>query len=160
MHIHFQLEVQTQQFGQLRGSSLTVWNILSQCEMSGKEDTVRLILDKHESQFSNSAITMTKENVISLLTLPPHTSHNLRPLDCNISVHTEYTWCGRKVKCLSTLWTNRQRSCLPLHMAVTLTPAVDSVQIWTCYSCYAIVESVWSEVVFVMYITKMDMQNF
>jgi len=23
------------------------------------------------------------------------------------------------------------------------------LQVWTCYSCYAIVESVWSEVVFV-----------
>ena len=29
----------------------------------------------------------------------------------------------------------------PLHMAVRLTPAVDSVQVSTCYSCYAIVES-------------------
>jgi len=31
-------------------------------------------------------------------------------------------------------------------MAVRLTPAVDSVQVWTCYSCYAIVKSVWSGV--------------
>ena len=61
---------------------------------------------------------------------------------------------------LATLCTNRQCCCLPLHMAVRLTPAVDSVQVWTCYSCYAIVESVWSEVVFVRCVTKMDRQKF
>ena len=58
------------------------------------------------------------------------------------------------------LCTNRQRCCLPLHMAVRLTPAIDSVQVWTCYSCYAIVESVWSEIVFVRCVTKMDWQKF
>jgi len=70
------------------------------------------------------------------------------------------TWCGRKVMRLATLCVNWQRCCLPLHMAVRLTPAVDSVQAWTCYSCYAIVESVWSEVVFVRCVTKMDRQKF
>ena len=48
----------------------------------------------------------------------------------------------------------------PLYMAVRLIPAVDSVQVWTCYSCYAIVESVWSEVVFVRCVRKMDRQKF
>jgi hypothetical protein len=52
------------------------------------------------------------------------------------------TRCGRKVMGLATLCTNRQCCCLPLHMAVRLTPAVDSVQVLTCYSCYAIGESV------------------
>ena len=61
---------------------------------------------------------------------------------------------------LATLYTNRQSCCLPLHMAVRLTPVVDSVQVWTCYSCYAIVESVWSEVVFVRCVTKTDRQKF
>ena len=58
-----------------------------------------------------------------------------------------YTRCARKVMRLETLCTNRQCCCLPLHTAVRLTLAVDSVQVWTCYSCYTIVESVWSEVV-------------
>jgi hypothetical protein len=40
-----------------------------------------------------------------------------------------YTRCNRKVKRLAMLCTNRQRCCLPLHMAVRLTPAVDSVQV-------------------------------
>ena len=61
---------------------------------------------------------------------------------------------------LATLCTNRQRRCQPLHTAVRLTPAVDSVQVWTCYSRYSIVESVWSEVVFVRRNTKMDWQKF
>jgi len=70
------------------------------------------------------------------------------------------TRCGRKVMRLATLCMNRQCCCLPLHMAVSLTPAVDSVQVWTCYSCYTIVESVWSEVLFVRCVTKMDQQKF
>jgi hypothetical protein len=41
------------------------------------------------------------------------------------------TWCGRKVMRLATLCMNRQRCCLPLHMAVRWTPAIDSVQVWT-----------------------------
>ena len=44
-------------------------------------------------------------------------------------------------------------------MAVRLTPAADSVPVWTSYSCYAIVESVWSEVVFVRCVMKMDWQG-
>jgi hypothetical protein len=64
---------------------------------------------------------------------------------CTTTPHI--TWCSRKVMRLTTLCTNRQRCCLPLHVAVRLTPAVDSVQVWTCYSCYAIVKSVWSDVV-------------
>ena len=61
---------------------------------------------------------------------------------------------------LTMLCTNWQCCCLPLHMAVRLTPAIDSVQVWTCYSCHVIVEGVWSEVVFVRCVTKMDWQKF
>jgi len=39
------------------------------------------------------------------------------------------TWCVRKVMRMATLCPNRQRLCLPLHMAVRLTPAVDTVQV-------------------------------
>ena len=42
---------------------------------------------------------------------------------------TNHTWCGRKVMRLAMLCTNRQCCCLPLHMAVRLTRAVDSVQV-------------------------------
>ena len=70
------------------------------------------------------------------------------------------TWCGRKVMRLAMLYMNQQRCWLPLHMAVRLTPALDSVQVWTCYSWYAIFEIVWSEVVFVRCVTKMDRQKF
>jgi len=75
----------------------------------------------------------------------------------NQGIHTR---CGRKVMRLATLCMNQQRCCLPLHLAVRLTPAIDSIQVWTCYSCYMIVESIWSEVVFVRCITKMDRQKF
>jgi len=37
---------------------------------------------------------------------------------------TFLAWCGRKVMRLATLCTNQQCCCLPLHLAVRLTPAV------------------------------------
>ena len=98
--------------------------------MFSKEDPVHLILDKHDPHLSIPTIVVAKENDISLLTLPPHTSHKLRPLDCNILIHTDYTWCGSKWKRLATLCTNRQCCCLPLLMAVRLNSAVYSVQIF------------------------------
>ena len=74
--------------------------------------------------------------------------------------HIYHMWCGRKIMRLATLCMNWQCCCLPLHMAVRLTLAVDSVQVWTCHSCYAIVEIIWSEVVFVRCVRKIDRQKF
>lgn len=44
------------------------------------------------------------------------------------------TRCGRKVIRLAILYTNRQRCSFDLHMAVRLTPAVDTVYVLTFYS--------------------------
>jgi hypothetical protein len=46
-----------------------------------KEDPALLILDNYESHLSVTAINVAKENGIVMLTLPPHTSHTLQPLD-------------------------------------------------------------------------------
>ena len=43
--------------------------------------------------------------------------------------HQQHTRCARKVMRLAMLCTNRQCCCLPLHTAVRLTLAVDSVQV-------------------------------
>ncbi|XP_043461954.1 tigger transposable element-derived protein 1-like [Leptopilina heterotoma] len=40
-----------------------------------------LILDNHESHMTIEALEFCKQNNIDLLTLPPHTSHKLQPLD-------------------------------------------------------------------------------
>jgi hypothetical protein len=45
------------------------------------EDPVLLILDNHVSHISLAAIELCQANGIVLLTLPPHTSHKLQPLD-------------------------------------------------------------------------------
>ena len=42
---------------------------------------VLLILDNHKSHISLKAVTTAKENGVVMLTLPPHTSHRLQPLD-------------------------------------------------------------------------------
>ncbi|GBN96306.1 hypothetical protein AVEN_166179-1 [Araneus ventricosus] len=45
------------------------------------EDPVLLILDNHTSHCSLPAVLFCRENHINFLTLPPHTSHVLQPLD-------------------------------------------------------------------------------
>ncbi|XP_055897466.1 uncharacterized protein LOC129928222 [Biomphalaria glabrata] len=42
---------------------------------------VILILDNHESHLSYAALELAKRNNIHVITLPPHTSHKLQPLD-------------------------------------------------------------------------------
>lgn len=46
-----------------------------------KEDPVLLILDNHESHKSLDAYLLCREHGVIMLTLPPHTSHRLQPLD-------------------------------------------------------------------------------
>ncbi|XP_072395093.1 uncharacterized protein [Diabrotica undecimpunctata] len=46
-----------------------------------KESPILLIMDNHESHVSLASIKFAKENNRILLTLPPHTSHRLQPLD-------------------------------------------------------------------------------
>lgn len=47
-----------------------------------KSDTpVLLVMDNHESHLSLDVIRCAKDNNVILLTLPPHTSHRLQPLD-------------------------------------------------------------------------------
>lgn len=46
-----------------------------------KENPVLLIMDNHETHVSIDVIIMAKENNVVILTLPPHCSHKLQPLD-------------------------------------------------------------------------------
>jgi len=46
-----------------------------------KSNPVLLILDGHVSHKSLQAVDFARENFITLLSLPPHTSHRLQPLD-------------------------------------------------------------------------------
>ena len=50
----------------------------SRCSM---EHPVLLLMDNHESHCSLAAVTVAKDNGVVILTLPPHTSHRLQPLD-------------------------------------------------------------------------------
>lgn len=45
------------------------------------ENKILLIMDNHESHITVEAIKLARENHIIFLTLPPHTSHKLQPLD-------------------------------------------------------------------------------
>ena len=51
---------------------------------SCKEDPFLLILDNHSSHLDFRVVQFAKENYIELLTLPPHTSHELQPLDVSV----------------------------------------------------------------------------
>ena len=48
---------------------------------SSKERPVLLILDNVDAHISPTAIDLARENGVVLLTIPPHTSHYLQPLD-------------------------------------------------------------------------------
>lgn len=49
-----------------------------------KEHKKLLILDNHESHVSFEAVQLAKDSGIIMLTLPPHTSHKLQPLDRSV----------------------------------------------------------------------------
>lgn len=53
-------------------------------ERPSPEHKKLLILDNHESHCSLEAVTLAKNNGIILVTLPPHTSHKLQPLDRSV----------------------------------------------------------------------------
>ena len=48
------------------------------------ENRALLILDNHESHVSMASIQLAKQNGLILLTIPPHTSHRLQPLDRSV----------------------------------------------------------------------------
>lgn len=51
------------------------------CTLSSK---VLLLMDNHESHISVEVLDLAKKNGIVLLTIPPHTSHKLQPLDVSV----------------------------------------------------------------------------
>lgn len=48
---------------------------------SSKEDPVLLLIDNHSTHCTLEAYIFCKENGITIVTIPPHTSHRLQPLD-------------------------------------------------------------------------------
>ncbi|XP_074096377.1 uncharacterized protein LOC141525711 [Cotesia typhae] len=48
---------------------------------------ILLILDNHESHISLESFLLCRQHGINLLSLPPHTSHRLQPLDLTFLVH-------------------------------------------------------------------------
>ena len=49
-----------------------------------KERPVLLLLDNHDTHLSIDTIDVAKENGVIMLTLPPHCSHRLQPLDISV----------------------------------------------------------------------------
>lgn len=52
-----------------------------------------IVMDNHDSHVSIESLTFAKNSGIHLLTLPPHTSHKLQPLD--VSVYAVLKECYR-----------------------------------------------------------------
>lgn len=48
---------------------------------ASKDDPILLIMDNHSSHLSVDVIDLAKENGITIVTLPPHCSHRMQPLD-------------------------------------------------------------------------------
>nr|CAI5846469.1 unnamed protein product [Callosobruchus analis] len=54
---------------------------------ASESNRVLLILDNHESHVSIDAIRFAKSQWITLLTIPPHCSNKLQPLDIAVIHH-------------------------------------------------------------------------
>ena len=52
--------------------------------MPSKSNPKLLLLDNHESHLSIAVLNFTKDNGITMLSFPPHTSHKLQPLDRSV----------------------------------------------------------------------------
>lgn len=51
---------------------------------SSKTNPSLFILDNHDSHIALEALNIAKENGMTLLTIPPHSSHKLQPLDVSV----------------------------------------------------------------------------
>ena len=51
---------------------------------SSKDRPSLLVYDKHESHLSIEVLDKTKENGVTILTLPPHSSNKMQPLDVGV----------------------------------------------------------------------------
>lgn len=49
-----------------------------------KENRILLLMDNHESHITVKAVNFCRDNGITILTFPPHTSHKLQPLDIGV----------------------------------------------------------------------------
>ncbi|XP_072377877.1 uncharacterized protein [Diabrotica undecimpunctata] len=75
---------------------LPVLQHFAQHERPSKEHPKLMIIDNHESHLSITALDFAKENGIILLTLPPHCSHKLQPLDVAVlkkCLVKKILWC-------------------------------------------------------------------
>lgn len=51
---------------------------------SSKDDPTILVMDNHESHLSLLALDIAKDNGVTVVTLPPHCSHRMQPLDVSV----------------------------------------------------------------------------
>lgn len=60
--------------------------------LSSKENPTLLLMDNHESHLSLEGLDLCKENGVTILTIPPHCTNKLQPLDVGIlkPFHTLY----------------------------------------------------------------------
>lgn len=61
------------------------------------DDPLLLIYDGHTSHVSLDLIEMAKKNYITIILLPPHSSHLLQPLDLSVFKSLKNTWDQRLV---------------------------------------------------------------
>uniref|UniRef100_A0A1B6KXW8 DDE-1 domain-containing protein n=1 Tax=Graphocephala atropunctata TaxID=36148 RepID=A0A1B6KXW8_9HEMI len=71
--------------GWMTGDNFEIyWDHFMKFVKCTKESPVLAILDNHDSHITPKGIQKCKDNGIILLTLPPHTSHKLQPLDRSV----------------------------------------------------------------------------
>lgn len=78
---------------------------------SSKEHPVLILMDNHDSHISIESVEYSRQNGITCITFPPHTSHKMQPLD--VSVYGSFK---AKLKVAFNDWhTNNPRKTLTIH---------------------------------------------
>lgn len=106
---------------------------------ASKENPILLILDNHESHLSIRGLDYCKENGIVVLSLPPHTSHKLQPLDRSIfrplktAVNTQCdNWVTNNPGCTMTIYH------IPAIVKIALPSATTTSNIVSGFECTGI----------------------
>ena len=63
---------------------LDVVNQIRRFKLASRENPILLMLNNHDSHLSFNVIELAREDGIHIVTLPPHCSHKLQPLDISV----------------------------------------------------------------------------
>ena len=97
-----------------------------------KQYKIFLMLDNHDLHISLEAVDLARVNGIVMLTLPPHTSHHLQPLDKSVLGPFKKAY-NRTMDALKS-WEDRHHPQYPVNSESCSHGVNDSCKCYICFS--------------------------